>query len=91
MKIRGTVNGQEIETEIDLKQFQKLVQNQNEHPHIHHSKPHPSNNDKGCDGCGKMMRKHYHVCEECFKYMREGFIKRLQQLEKEVAELKKNE
>lgn len=60
----------------------------NEKPHIHHSTPHPSANDKQCDVCGKMMVKHYHVCEDCWKYMNESLLKRVRTLEEEMKALK---
>jgi RecJ-like exonuclease len=59
----------------------------NEKPHIHHSKPHPSANDKQCDICGKMMVKHYHVCEDCWKYMKESLLLRVRELEDKVRML----
>ena len=70
--------------------FPKAIFNpRHEKPHIHHSKPHPSKNDKQCDICGKMMVKHYHVCEDCFKYMKESLILKIRELEDKVKELQK--
>lgn len=60
-----------------------------EKPHIHNSKPHPSNNEKQCDLCGQRMVKHYHVCEECWKYMKESLLLTVRDLEKRVQELEK--
>lgn len=61
----------------------------NEKPHIHHSKPHPSANDKVCDVCGKMMVKHYHVCEACWQYLKESVITQIRSIESRLTELEK--
>lgn len=63
----------------------------NEKPHIHRSKPHPSANEKQCDVCGKMMVKHYHVCEDCWKYMKESLLLKVRELEDKVRMLEKGE
>ena len=36
-----------------------------------------------------MMRKHYHICEKCFKFMRDGYLCRVKKIEEELAKLKK--
>ena len=87
MKIKGTINGQTYEAEIDEKQFKRL--RSHEEPHIHHSKPHPSANIKICDLCQKKMVKHYHVCEDCYKFMKESLIQTIRKLEKRIKELEK--
>lgn len=89
MKIKGKIGNQTVEYEIPTKSFRELTRRQNEKPHVHHSKPHPSNNEKQCDVCGRMMTEHYHVCGECLKFMRESFVKRIRELESEVEKLKK--
>jgi hypothetical protein len=85
VKVKGKIGNQEIEFEYPKDAFGRT----DEKPHIHKSKPHPSANNKQCDICGKMMVKHYHVCEDCFKYMRESLILKIRELEAKVKELEK--
>jgi len=89
MKVKMKVGDQIIEYEVPDNEIKRLgTQFRNdEQPHIHHSKPHPSKNIKICDLCQKKMVKHYHVCEECFKFMRESLILRLRELEGKVKQL----
>lgn len=77
---------QEIEYELPDGIFKSAT---DEKPHIHKSKPHPSKNEKQCDLCSKRMIKHYHVCEDCWKFMKASFITKMRDLEKRIKELEK--
>lgn len=87
MKIKGKIGNQSYEMEVDNKDLKSL--RSDEEPHIHHSKPHPSANIKVCDLCQKKMVKHYHVCEDCYKFMKESLIRTIRKLEKRIKELEK--
>ncbi len=87
MKIRGKIGDQSYEMEVDEKDLKTL--RSDEPPHIHHSEPHPSKNVKYCDLCQKKMVKHYHICEDCYKFTKESLILTIRKLQKEIEELKK--
>lgn len=89
MKVKMKVGNQIIEYEVDAEQFKTLSKQfrNDEQPHIHHSEPHTSKNVKFCDLCQKEIVKHYHVCEECFKFMRESLVLRIRELEEKIKKM----
>lgn len=89
MKVKMKVGDQTIEYEIEDKLFKTLSKQfrNDEQPHIHFSKPHPSKNIKYCDLCTRKIVKHYHICEDCFKFMRKSLILRLRELEEKIKKL----
>ena len=85
VKIKGKIGNQEIVYELPKNAFDTFIRH--EKPHIHRSNPHPSKNDKICDLCQKQMVKHYHVCEECFKFLKESHTKTIRDLQKRIKKL----
>lgn len=85
--IKAKIGDTEYSFEIPSDFFKGLVTH--EKPHVHKSKPHPSKNDKYCDLCQKQIRKHYHICEDCYNFLRQSFIKRFKQLEEKIQKLEK--
>lgn len=84
--IKAKLGDTELQYEVPNNIFHPRM---DESPHIHHSKPHPSTNDKQCDLCGKMMVKHYHICEDCWKFMKESLILKIRELEDKISKLEK--